>query len=62
MDSAGWHPGSTQGPDNEIESLVINSQTGILLNEYTNGDSSGAVSNTTYQVSRVTAPGLDAAH
>jgi hypothetical protein len=52
----------TQGPDNEIESLVINSQTGILLHEYTNGGSSGAVSNTTYQVSRVTAPGLDAAH
>ena len=53
----------TQGPENnEVESLVVNSQTGILLDQYTNGGSGGSVSNTTYQVSRVTAPGLDAAH
>ncbi len=53
----------TQGPENdEVESLVVNSQTGILLHQYTNGGSGGAVSNTTYQVSRVTAPALDAAH
>jgi hypothetical protein len=53
----------TQGPENdEVESLVVNSQTGILIHQYTNGGSGGSVSNTTYQVSRVTAPGLDAAH
>jgi hypothetical protein len=51
-----------QGPDGDEESLTVNSQTGILLNQYSNAGSGGDVSNTTYQVSRVTAPGLDAAH
>ena len=51
-----------QGPDGDEESLTVNSQTGILLHQYSNGGSGGSVSNTTYQVSRVTAPGLDAAH
>lgn len=51
-----------QGPDGDEESLTVNSQTGILLNQYSNGGAGGSVSNTTYQVSRVTAPGLDPAH
>jgi hypothetical protein len=51
-----------QGPDGDEESLTVNGQTGILLNQYSNGGSGGSVSNTTYQVSRVTAPGLDPAH
>ena len=48
--------------DDVVESIVVNTQTGMLLSEYDNGGIGRTISNTTYQVSRVTVPGLDAAH
>jgi hypothetical protein len=51
-----------EGPDNYSESVIVNNQDGVLLSEFnggaTSGNDVGATSNTTYQVSRVTAPGL----
>jgi hypothetical protein len=51
-----------EGPDNYSESVTVNNQTGVLLDEFnggaTSGNDAGATSNTTYQVSRVTAPSL----
>jgi hypothetical protein len=53
-----WH----QGPGQFVESLTVDSQTGILLLAYTGGGSTGVTGTTTYKVSRVTAPSLAAAH
>jgi hypothetical protein len=54
-----------EGPDGYAESVIVNNQTGVLLDEFnggaTSGNDAGATSNTTYQVSRVTAPSLAAA-
>jgi hypothetical protein len=54
-----------EGPDGYSESVTVNNQTGVLLDEFnggaTSGNDAGATSNTTYQVSRVTAPSLAAA-
>jgi hypothetical protein len=51
-----------EGPDGYAESVTVNNQTGVLLDEFnggaTSGNDAGATSNTTYQVSRVTAPSL----
>ena len=51
-----------EGPDNYSESVTLNNQNGVLLDEFnggaTSGNDVGATSNTTYQVSRVTTPGL----
>jgi hypothetical protein len=51
-----------EGPDGYSESVTVNNQNGVLLDEFNGGASSGndagATSNTTYQVSRVTAPSL----
>ena len=51
-----------EGPDNYSESVTVNNQNGVLLDEFnggaTSGNDVGATSNTTYQVSRVTTPGL----
>lgn len=51
-----------EGPDNYSESVTVNNQNGVLLDEFgggaTSGNDVGATSNTTYQVSRVTAPSL----
>ena len=53
-----WH----QGPGQFVESLTVDSQTGILLLAYTGRGSTGVTGTTTYNVSRVTAPSLTAAH
>lgn len=57
-DNVTWN----EGPDGYVESVIVNNQTGVLLDGFnggaTNGNDAGATSNTTYQVSRVTAPSL----
>ena len=53
-----WH----QGPGQYVESLTVDSQTGVLLLAHTGGSPTDATSTTTYNVSRVTAPSLTAAH
>ena len=50
------------GPGQDVESLTVDSQTGVLLLAHTGGLSTGVTSTTTYDVSRVTAPSLTAAH
>jgi hypothetical protein len=45
-----------------VESLTVDSQTGVLLLAHTAGSRTGVTSTTTYNVSRVTAPSLTAAH
>jgi hypothetical protein len=45
-----------------VESLTVDSQTGVLLLAHTGGGRTGVTSTTTYNVSRVTAPSLTAAH
>ena len=52
-----WH----EGPGQYVESLTVDSQTGVLLLAY-GGSPTGVTSTTTYNVSRVTAPSLTAAH
>jgi hypothetical protein len=50
------------GPDGYTESATVNAQTGVLLDEHgggaTSGSGAGSVTDTTYKVSRVTAPEL----
>ena len=53
-----WH----QGPGQDVESLTVDSQTGVLLLAHTGGSPTDATSTTTYNVSRITAPRLNAAH
>ncbi len=53
-----WH----QGPGQSVESLTVDSQTGVLLLAHTGGSPTDATSTTTYNLSRVTAPSLTAAH
>jgi hypothetical protein len=53
-----WH----QGPGQYVESLTVDSQTGVLLLAHNGGSPTGVTSTTTYNVSRVTAPSLTAAH
>jgi hypothetical protein len=45
-----------------VESLTVDSQTGVLLRAHDGGGRTGVTSTTTYNVSRVTAPSLTAAH
>ena len=45
-----------------VESLTVDSQTGVLLLAHTAGSRTGVTSTTTYNVSRVTTPSLTAAH
>jgi hypothetical protein len=52
-----WH----EGPGQYVESLTVDSQTGVLLLAH-GGSPTGVTSTTTYNVSRVTAPSLTAAH
>ena len=53
-----WH----EGPGQYVESLTVDSQTGVLLLARTGASPTGVTSTTTYNVSRVTAPSLTAAH
>ena len=53
-----WH----EGPGQYVESLTVDSQTGVLLLAHDGGSPNGVTSTTTYNVSRVTAPSLTAAH
>ena len=53
-----WH----EGPGQYVESLTVDSQTGVLLLAHNGGSPTGVTSTTTYDVSRVTAPSLTAAH
>ena len=53
-----WH----EGPGQYVESLTVDSQTGVLLLAHNGGSPTGVTSTTTYNVSRVTAPSLTAAH
>jgi hypothetical protein len=53
-----WH----EGPGQYVESLTVDSQTGVLLLAHNGGNPTGVTSTTTYNVSRVTAPSLTAAH
>src|ERR1700733_3660539 len=53
-----WH----EGPGQYVESLTVDSQTGVLLLAHDGGSPTGVTSTTTYDVSRVTAPSLTAAH
>ena len=45
-----------------VDSLIVDSQTGILLLEHGSGSLTDATSTTTYEVSRVTAPSITPAH
>ena len=45
-----------------VESVTVDSQTGVLLLAHDAGTPTSATSTTTYNVSRVTAPSLTAAH
>ena len=53
-----WH----EGPGQYVESLTVYSQTGILLLAHNGGSPTSVTSTTTYNVRRVTAPSLTAAH
>ena len=53
-----WH----EGPGQYVESLTVDSHTGVLLLAHNAGSPTGVTSTTTYNVSRVTAPSLAAAH
>jgi hypothetical protein len=53
-----WH----EGPGQYVESLTVDSQTGVLLIAHNGGSPNGVTSTTTYKLSRVTAPSLTAAH